>query len=43
MEMWKVQMMETAAYEKMLMRLNGGNESANEQWESFRNFVCTGN
>lgn len=40
MESWKVQMMEMAAYENMLMRLNGGNEAAYEQWESFRNFVC---
>lgn len=44
MEMWKIQMMETAAYEKkMLMRLNGGNEATNEQWESFRDFVCVRN
>lgn len=40
MEMWKTQMMETAAYEKMLIRLNGGNIAINDLPFFFSTLFC---
>lgn len=39
LNMWRVQMMENAACEKMLGRLNVQSGMANEQWDSFSRYM----
>lgn len=34
LNMWKIQMMDSVAYEKMCGRLNFYNDMVNEQWDS---------
>lgn len=39
LNIWKLQVMETAACEKMLARLNGKNNIINEQWTDFSQYI----